>query len=433
MFKAIVVCNFAGCNQVFTDARILPCGKRTWAAHIDAMMVKSEDLNCDDTRKMIKCHFCQKIHAFPDEGNGEFPVDENISLLLSMKYCDEHEAAKKSLVDVTKLLENLTKLAHEDYVLYFFERVQADILVEKEINVKKLDAYYQKLVDDVHERKAKCLQNFKTNKMLEVGLDALKRTLIDYESKLKTDNLDFILKTLDGDQARWRDIQSKCDKLSEMAQSLGEGISERIIGDQMIQFKPSTSNTPIEAICGGLFVGNIDTKILRNYKKEDDLIKLCKLNGKQFKLLYRATRDGFGASDFHGKCDHTPNTLTLIKTSKGYIFGAYATAAADSANKYKGDPNAFIFSLVHIRSAPVLFPVKAGETHSVCCISSAGPAFGRGCDLYISNDSNKTVSSYAKLGTSFQFSEQTEDSDSESFLAGSYRFQTAEIEVFHLI
>ena len=28
-FKDVVVCKFAGCNQVYNDARILPCGKRT--------------------------------------------------------------------------------------------------------------------------------------------------------------------------------------------------------------------------------------------------------------------------------------------------------------------------------------------------------------------------------------------------------------------
>ena len=59
MLKKIVVCKFAGCNQVHNDARILPCGNRTCAAHIDAMMLKNEDISAIDG-KMIKCHFCDR-------------------------------------------------------------------------------------------------------------------------------------------------------------------------------------------------------------------------------------------------------------------------------------------------------------------------------------------------------------------------------------
>ena len=99
MLKELVVCKFTGCNHVYTDPRFLPCGNRTCAAHIDAMVLKRDDT--DEERKTIKCHFCQKIHNFPDDGE-EFPVDRYIPLLLDMKHCDEHEAAKKSFNDVTQ-------------------------------------------------------------------------------------------------------------------------------------------------------------------------------------------------------------------------------------------------------------------------------------------------------------------------------------------
>ena len=93
--KDVVVCKFTDCNQVYNDPRFLPCGHRTCAAHIEEMMV-----NSDDERRMIKCHFCQKIHVFPDDG-GEFPVDRNIPLLLSITYSKEHSAAKKHFSERT--------------------------------------------------------------------------------------------------------------------------------------------------------------------------------------------------------------------------------------------------------------------------------------------------------------------------------------------
>jgi hypothetical protein len=47
------------------------------------------------------------------------------------------------------------------------------------------------------------------------------------------------------------------------------------------------------------------------------LIKLCEFSpNNKWTLLYRGTRDGFGADVFHSKCDDHPNTLTLLKASK---------------------------------------------------------------------------------------------------------------------
>ena len=40
------------------------------------------------------------------------------------------------------------------------------------------------------------------------------------------------------------------------------------------------------------------------------------------RLLYRASRDGWTASDFHSCCDNKGPTLTVIR-SENYIFGGY--------------------------------------------------------------------------------------------------------------
>jgi hypothetical protein len=40
-------------------------------------------------------------------------------------------------------------------------------------------------------------------------------------------------------------------------------------------------------------------------------------------LIYRASQDGFEANDFHSKCDQKPNTLMIIKSEHGNIFGGY--------------------------------------------------------------------------------------------------------------
>ena len=55
-----------------------------------------------------------------------------------------------------------------------------------------------------------------------------------------------------------------------------------------------------------------------------ELMSLCQFSlNQEWKLIYRATRDGFGATDFHSKCDRYQNSLMIIKSTKGYVFGSY--------------------------------------------------------------------------------------------------------------
>ena len=428
-FKDVVVCKFTDCNKVFNDPRILSCGKRTCAAHIDVMMVKNDDDNSQ--RNMIKCHFCEEMHSFPENGKG-FPVDENIPLLLNSMYSREHSAAKKNFNEVTQLIDKLAKIDQESFVIDYFERVEADILLEKEVNVQKLVAYYQKLVDEVHERKVKCLHNL-TNKALESELNTIKQTLAEHESQLKRENLDFIIKTLDGDEDKWKAIQSECAALLKKVKSLEGELKIGIIGDQITEFNPSTNNTQVENICGSLDQDKIDSTILSNDKMKKDVVQLCKLTGKEFKLLYRASRDGFQASSFHAKCDNLPKTLTIIKATNGYVFGGYTSLEWDSSGDWKADSNAFIFSLINAHSAPQIIPVQVDDTSSIYCDDSYGPTFGGGHDLYISSGSNADNSSYSNLGNSYNFTSAIYGPNQAlSFLAGSYNFQTSEIEVFAL-
>jgi hypothetical protein len=85
-----------------------------------------------------------------------------------------------------------------------------------------------------------------------------------------------------------------------------------------------------------------------------DLIKLCKFNaGDKWTLLYRGTRDGFGAHHFHLKCDDKSPTLTIIKAQdSSFIFGSYTKAEWDSSGRFRVDPYAFLFSLTNKEAKP---------------------------------------------------------------------------------
>jgi hypothetical protein len=44
-------------------------------------------------------------------------------------------------------------------------------------------------------------------------------------------------------------------------------------------------------------------------------------HAKRFNLLWRRSRDGFGAAEFHRRCDGRANTLTLILDTEGNVSG----------------------------------------------------------------------------------------------------------------
>jgi hypothetical protein len=181
----------------------------------------------------------------------------------------------------------------------------------------------------------------------------------------------------------------------------------------------------------GTHIPSIDSTILNYNKLKRELILLCKLSGKQFKLIYRATRDGFEAKSFHTKCDNQPKTLTVIQSANGNIFGGFANVAWESSATWKKDPHAFIFSLTNSKFCPQFMPVKACSTRNIGCAPLWGPVFGR--DILVVNNSNSHNSSYSELGHSYDFKLFPFGSaDAESFIDGFYNFKTSEIEVFCL-
>ncbi len=82
----------------------------------------------------------------PDDGE-PFPKDEHISIFLNVRHCREHESAKKSFSELSQLLENIIKLDQEDYMISYFEKVEAAVLLEKEAQMQQFTVYYQKQLD----------------------------------------------------------------------------------------------------------------------------------------------------------------------------------------------------------------------------------------------------------------------------------------------
>jgi hypothetical protein len=57
-----------------------------------------------------------------------------------------------------------------------------------------------------------------------------------------------------------------------------------------------------------------------------------------WKICWRATRDGWAASTFHSNCDGKSPTITIVQVinnNKKYVFGGYATAPWNRRGKFE--------------------------------------------------------------------------------------------------
>ena len=144
------------------------------------------------------------------------------------------------------------------------------------------------------------------------------------------------------------------------------------------------------------------------------------------KLLYRASRDGWQATEFHRKCDGQGPTLTLVR-SGGYLFGGFTSVPWSSSRGYKPDPSAFLVSLeAPDAREPTKMAVKQNQLqHSVNHVGNYGPTFGGGHDLHISDNANTGSGSYSYLGNTYQRPANA----GSNYLAGSRNFTPSEIEV----
>ena len=169
--------------------------------------------------------------------------------------------------------------------------------------------------------------------------------------------------------------------------------------------------------------------------KLEELLKKKDLNGRKWSLLYRGSRDGFRASDFHSCCDYKPITLTIVKSASGNIFGGFTSAQWKSPvyGSFVYDKRAFIFSLVNRDNRPLIFEHSTSDENSVGLYKQFGPVFGIGNDIFINDNCNTNTGSSSNLGYTYTHPEYSYVSDkAKTILAGTLSFQVQEIEVFQM-
>ena len=191
---------------------------------------------------------------------------------------------------------------------------------------------------------------------------------------------------------------------------------------------------------------NYKNKLINWLKNPNNNKKNENKNIENIVLIYRGSRDGFQAKTFHEKCDYKGETLTIIESTDGYIFGGYTEINWDSTvwngrigeknnARRDGIGNDFVFTLKNPHGIrPSKYNMKKSFlSHSICCDANLGPIFGCN-DIRIEDNCNTTKNRF----TFYDFEKGEycfHDTTGKKRLlfTGNTSFLVKEIEVFNVI
>jgi hypothetical protein len=149
--------------------------------------------------------------------------------------------------------------------------------------------------------------------------------------------------------------------------------------------------------------------------------------------LWRGSRDGFTAQEFHRRCDSHANTLTLISDTDGNIFGGFTPLPWECDSKCKCDDSlqSFVFTLKNPHNVP---PRKSSlkaacKRFAMCCHTEDGPRFGGGSDIRIVDACNANTDSYPSFGHTYV---NDTGVNGKGLFACSHQFKVHDIEIFEI-
>ncbi|CDW89372.1 tldc domain-containing protein [Stylonychia lemnae] len=158
------------------------------------------------------------------------------------------------------------------------------------------------------------------------------------------------------------------------------------------------------------------------------------MNSKQYvKLLYKASRDGYKAANFHTFCDNKGPTMTFILNEHGQVFGGYTSVSWQSTSQWCNytDKDAFLFQL---NKNTIHFQYQQYE-HAVVHYKDRLMVFGEGRDICIYDDCNINCDSYCDLGGTYSPPQGIikNQQQAQTYLAHTHKFRVIEIEVYSII
>jgi hypothetical protein len=275
------------------------------------------------------CSYCSKILKDPYLSEEETSLKQNLE-----------EPIRKFFGFYEKFIQNRTKLDMD--VFNHFQELRFKIDEHRERLKEKIDDVALEMIEQTKKCKAEYLKKVKENLLLSSSFGeskSLDKDLEEIEETFRQPNL--LIETI-------REMQQKQEEsLKEIQSKLNEINQVKVDLKAKNEFEPNLTLLNQELSSSSLsssFFGSI--KLNNNCSNTDpfksqiltgnqpnELIKLCEFSpNDKWSLLYRGTRDGFGARAFHTRCDGHSNTLTIFKAKESqFLFGGFTTVSWDSS------------------------------------------------------------------------------------------------------
>jgi hypothetical protein len=430
--KSQLTCSY--CSRIFKDPIDLPCGDSICREHLSEKTVVKAN--------RIKCKECNEEFGVK---NNDFKSNNQLKTLIeSHSHLSKDEKSLKHELEVSigkffefydEYVQNRNK--SESDIFNHFQELRSQIDQHREELKKRIDDIALAMIDQTKKYEKVYLNDLKEKFSSFDDSQSLENEMNEIEELFRNPNL--VIKSITELQQKQedslKDIQLKLNEMSKIKDDLMK----------TNEFKPNLSsfNQEEDACLFGsikldacwLYINSFkSSQILTDERQMSELIDLCEFSPRdKWSLLYRATRDGFGSSVFHSRCDGHSNTLTIFKAKHSrFIFGGYTTVSWESPARYpwKSDANAFIFSLTNKDNKPLKMKVDPNQDeYAIYCHFGFGPTFGD--DITIVNNANTRIYSYSNLGFTYKHPEYAyKTSEAQSFLSGSKYFQLDEIEIY---
>jgi hypothetical protein len=418
----ILICTI--CEGRLENPKILPCGETICSWCVTSLKIVD---------KMFKCLVCKKKHEMPKDGLLNNKV---LSKMLSIKptkvsrgkdYDKFQDLLRHIGMDI-----NLIKIgvnSSDDFIKEHCIDLRNEVQLATEETIEQINDYNSEIIKEIDQYEKERLEINKSRKNVNLNSfdSSLKNEFLKEIQSFYDDNIKFLNENQIKDSVLAR-LNEKAISMKKISEDKLKCLQQINFGGRVLKFD-AKCNEQISFGTLKMMDSRMSSTLLSGRNQVKDLLSLCEFpDDQRWNLIYRASQDGFEAAKFHAKCDNKPNTLIIIKSTNGNVFGGY-----NEETCHRRRLDSFLFSLINKLNEPKKINLSRNnrENRYLNRNETSGITFGNGHDLNIADSSNTNTNSFSNLGHSYSHPEYAYGSnEAKSFLAGSFNFQVSEIEVF---
>jgi hypothetical protein len=410
--------NCKKCEGRLDEPSLLECGNSI-CSHCSQLIIL-------DKNRIFKCLGCDDFHTMPLLG---LPSNNLAKSLLSIKGIAVSRGEKFNILqeNLNKIQENNCILKYNltnpsDFVKDHFIEIRNQVQLNCENQCLKLNDKCQEIIAEIDQFALDLnvinLDSFKYSFKIVRELEEFK---LQADKYLNIHNIN---------DEKLKELNEHAELLMIKSKNEMDHLKRIVLKGKFLEFIEKFEDITRDNL--GCFLNfdcsSIDIQMGENFKKR--LFEISEISDGDWRLIYRASRDGYLASDFHSKCDDKPNTLIIIRSCSNCLFGGYTEKSwsndVNDSDILKPDPKSFIFSLLNTDRRKLIF--NCSENNGILCNKNNGPKFGE--DLVIDQNA-KSTDNYSNLGSSYIHPDYVFGSPrAKNLLADRFFFRVIEMDVY---